>query len=170
MSKGNDSKPNQFGGVIGSEIDRIWAAIRADKIVPSSGVKVSRTTAGTFVDFDVKAQEIEEPPPTDWRISEHGATMPFTYYTHIEEFYGGTFRKTGRTMYCFGPAVGQDIDRGLMGASDPSTSWAFGSGSNVFSANLGSYEVLYRVYWEEAPPSGCTKEEYVQYLCSGCCK
>ena len=113
MSKGADSNPVPFGGEVGKELDKIWQAIRADKIVGSPGVRVSRTTGGTFLKF--ADQIIDEdlppteppatPPPNDWRISKQGATMPFKIYTHIEEFYGGTYNRTGRTMFCLGPDV-----------------------------------------------------------------
>ena len=109
MSKGEESNPVPFGGEVGRELDKIWKAIKADKIVGSPGVRVSRTTGGTFLKFTDAFPEAEEPPPptprppNEWRISRQGAEMPFKIYTHIEEVYGGTRNRTGRTMFCMGP-------------------------------------------------------------------
>ena len=45
----NDERNPKFEGVLGEELDRIWKAIRQDKINSSPSVKATRTPSGTVL-------------------------------------------------------------------------------------------------------------------------
>lgn len=57
----NDEKNPKFEGLLGEELDRIWKAIRQDKINSSPSVKVTRTPSGTVL----SGKRIPPPEPED---------------------------------------------------------------------------------------------------------
>ena len=49
MTSVGDINAVPFGGALGAEFERVWAAIRSNQIVPTAGQRVSRTTGGSML-------------------------------------------------------------------------------------------------------------------------
>ena len=55
MINDGDKYDQPFGGNLGAEFQRVWTAIKTNQIVPSVGMKVSKTTGGTTLNPKIAA-------------------------------------------------------------------------------------------------------------------
>jgi len=53
----NHHKKSQFGGELGKEFDRIWEAIRENRVVATKGQRIKRTPSGTIIEQQSTAVE-----------------------------------------------------------------------------------------------------------------
>ena len=103
----NDERNPKFEGVLGEELDRIWKAIRQDKINSSPSVKATRTPTGTVLSGKQRGApaSVDVVTTTTWGFSKR---MPVRHYgfptrqlliTEVEEFAGDPVQQrfTGRT-------------------------------------------------------------------------
>ena len=102
----NDESNPKFEGVLGEELDRIWKAIRQDKINSSPSVKATRTPTGTVLSGKQRgaAPSADIITTSEWGFSKR---MPVHYpfptkqllITEVEEFAGDPIKRkfTGRT-------------------------------------------------------------------------
>ena len=102
----SDERNPKFEGVLGEELDRIWKAIRQDKINSSPSVKATRTPTGTVLSGKRGAPaSVDVVTTTTWGFSkrmpvhQHGFPTKQLLITEVEEFAGDPVhqRFTGRT-------------------------------------------------------------------------
>lgn len=86
---GRNLRQNQFSGLIGEELDRLYAAIRQDQILNSPSVKANRTPSGTILKATPKKVGGAGDKPTTeeltgerWRI-DGWQMMEFAGLPHI---------------------------------------------------------------------------------------
>tara|TARA_B100000424_G_C22619122_1_gene344203 strand:+ start:70 stop:267 length:198 start_codon:yes stop_codon:yes gene_type:complete len=59
----DDERKTPFDGQLGIELDAIWKAIRQDKINSRTGMRVTRTPSGTFINGRPVVQDDDSPEP-----------------------------------------------------------------------------------------------------------
>jgi len=84
---GRDFSQNKFDGVLGEELDRLWAAIKQDQILSSPSVQATRTPSGTTLNGAPKKAGGAVTMPIEENLSGQrwiiDGDQPIDSYPHI---------------------------------------------------------------------------------------